>query len=186
MKLYLINQIANKAEVFSEPRLYAVSDNKKLVDRFLKTRYKDYFYVKRFDHILKEKYRAFRNTHAGYFLRETEFMTKDDNAVKGYRRIKIVVTTREEETTMLRRDQIWKEMGKSISDYSDCFNKELTDALDALLYYDIRYYNHVMDIGAGFGNRKTFERLANVKVDELSIFLFFFGSTIEEPREEEE
>lgn len=185
MKLYFIYQIANKAGVFDTPRLYAVTTNKKMMNTFLDSRYKDYFYTKKAEDVSRENYRTFRDTHSGYFLTETEFKTRSSEDV-GIQKIKLIVTQYEDEQVFLNKEKVWEELAKHTSDYLDCFNDDLKKLLEKLHYYKIYEFYRVDQIQIPYGEPLPFDDYENIHLefDEFSIFMFFFGSTMLPPETE--
>ena len=172
MKIYAIYRTD-----LGESVLYAVTDNKSLVDEFMSIRDSKRFMV---GTTKTSKYNGlkFLDDHSYLILTRTSFKTNGDFGINS---VDMVVTRAEEEIVLLKGEEILiEELSKHMID-GEIFNIELQRELYNLEYFKIfkfmhcdmhtnmPYYSGIPEIEAD---------MYSLRCDELMIFIHKFGWTI--------
>ena len=168
-----------------EPFLYAITDNKKYAKSFLKERKKSMFVCKE-KYVSDKEYKDIFSKHSGYLLNRRGFLTKSyNNSLKGTEIAYLTTTNKEEMDVYLKADSVMQMLCKYTDNISYAFNNELLNALNTLHYFEILKFKeektsyiddflsciHDIDMRSCFGD---------FKMDELSVFLYLYGNTIDE------
>lgn len=166
MKIYAIYYRTD----LEESVLYAVSDDKILVDEFMTIRDRKKFMVG----VCKTpKHNAlkFMDDHAGMILTRTNFKTNGDFGISS---VEMVVTRSEEENVLLRGDEMLiDELSKHVLD-GEIFTIEFQKALNDLDYFKVyKYKNYKNDLDVPYysGVPEVEASMYSMRCDELMMFI---------------
>ena len=169
MKIYAIYRTDLEESV-----LYAVSDNKSLVDEFMAIRDKKKFMVGAMK-TPKHNGLKFLDDHSSMILTRTEFKTNGDFGIST---IELVVTRGEEETVLLRGDEILvEELSKYVFD-GEIFTPDVQKALYELEFFKIFKFknsNKYAELLYYCGIPEVESDIYSLRCDELMMFIHKFG-----------
>jgi hypothetical protein len=174
MKVYLIYNI-RKGDDENNCYLYAITDDKKLLEAFKEERKMSLFVVKKKD-IDKKDYKRFLRENYEIQLTIIELKTKlnmDSPSRFTNRKIKLVGTDREFLSVLSLEDKPWEigELMDGLDYLPDVFNEEITKALGYFGYYTIFSMTHepiFCDLTRCYG-------LENYSYDQFSLFMYLYG-----------
>jgi hypothetical protein len=162
------------------PFLYAITDDKELCQTFLETRRSDLFEAVKKD-LKKEDYKYFLRDHLSLKLGIKKFRTKSKkDSLSNESIVEIVTTDAEEMDIFMRADETVLEIGKYTQKYPQLFNKKLLGALLTLHYFEI--YKFCVDCDDPYLSGVDIFDWTTYKIDELGIFLYLYGNTLDKKK----
>lgn len=172
MKIYAIYRTD-----LGESVLYAITDNKELLDEFMSIRDSNRFIVGT-TKTTRHNGLKFLDDHSYSLLTRTSFKT---NGEFGINSVDMVVTRAEEETILLKGEEILiQELSKYIID-GEIFNIELQRELYNLDYFKIFKFIHCdryINMPYYSGISEVEADIYSLRCDELMIFIHKFGWSI--------
>lgn len=180
MKLYLFFQFRNGCGKLDHPVLYAYTDKKKHMKRFIETRNMDYFYLKEVKMSDKEFLR-FQDKHQAYMLSDFSFLTRMDELPTFTQHINLVGTIREGQQVYTMADGIFNTMSKGgIHPFVYCLKKKYQNVLSEMSYFAIMNWYAKDELPFDDWSNKTMNIFNDVdcRVDAFQIFLYFFADTM--------
>ena len=181
MKLYVIYKRGHK---IIPTQVYAHSLQKDLVDKFMQQRDSKKFAVRSYkdvDYGGSKGLHKIMDGYPGKTLVPTTLQTKNEFGLPCG--VKMVLTFDEEAKIIGADDKLFTELLPKHTTYDvEALNSTYLKALDELLYFDILAFNDlrprefVPDFFSNIGTDYT-DRI-NVNVDQLAVFLSYFGDTM--------
>ena len=179
-KIYKIFRVADRNGRLAEPFLYAFTDNPDYLKNFKSTRNMKFFCVNT-EEMDKREFMMFADKEGyGKKLCLRTYKTKaDEDSIKPYKRINLIVTEDEDIKTSMHVDGILEELAKYTCDMSFLENKYLK-ALHQLYFFDVFVWNKEAEVLPFYDGIKenSFDRIDELQFDQLEVFLFFFGNTM--------
>ena len=183
-KIYLV-QFADHSQL--EPLLYAFTDKKRYVNKFMKLRNKEVFRVIEKPEA-KEEFQRLSHFSSTLMLKDIPLITSTDDDLQKTITIHIIGTRREENEVAMTIEgytDIWRSCFKA---NPNLFNEKYREALELLLYDGL--YNWARcDPAIPFYDENDFEMIHfyetkgrsidKFRYDEFAIFLERFGATID-------
>ena len=192
---YLFYRIGTPTIVYEQPKLYAVTFDKKLAKKFQKTRNMNFF---KYKESYIESPNRFQDIFRSNVIRLCGFETKSSNPLQ--KRSVIVTlpcTFQEEETVFLQTDHVFYEIGKTIDPMyrrllMNC-NADFKEVLNILkLQPIVGFHNCITSDSEGVYPEMSIEEKLfsgfdgfgvledhDMKVDQLGLFIHFFGDTLD-------
>lgn len=182
MKIWFIYKLTEMND--PTPFLYAYTTKKYLVDMFKEERNMDLFVVKKKD-ITKEQYAQFQKDHHNLELGRRGFYTSSSHSLSSKQVVYITATKSEEFDVFVNTDTIILELGKSISPYSNAFNRELSESLSNIFYFAIKEFTESTEYFLiGDESQYQYDTFTfndtnfDFDFDELEVFIYLFGKTM--------
>ena len=169
-----------KNDKINAPFLYAITDNKKLKNSFMKERKKSLFVVKEKE-MEKEEFKEILKFHDKYLLGRHGFETKHVSSNKFEKSTNVFLTTTryEEMDVFTKSDKVILEIGRLTHEYAKCFNTKMLKALDTLHYFEIyKFKNDVFEDYDYFVDGVEPFSINNNRIDSLGVFLYLYGNTL--------
>ena len=177
MKLYLFFQFRNNTGKLDQPILYAYTDKKKHMKKFIETRNMDYFYLKEVKMSDKE-FLHFQDKHQSYMLSDFSFLTRMIELPTFTQHIKIVATIGEGQRVYSLADGIFNIMGENGLDPSVYrLKKKYQKTLSEMSYFAIMNWYAKDELPFEISSMDIFNDL-DCRVDAFQIFLYFYGYTM--------
>lgn len=178
MNMYSIFMIADQTGIFSEPRLYAISNNKELVQEFKETRNMNFFRIKK-DEMTKSEYKKYADKYKAYVLGMRGYITHSDISRTKSKIVSIVSTSYEEETVYIKSGHTQSELAKHTLEDSDIFNDEIIEALKYFMYFDFYMTSSSDEFDYYSGYQISInDSFKDWNVDMLELFIMFYGNTL--------
>ena len=180
MTVYCIYKKGNS--ISDSPFLYAFTEKKNLKDTFLEERKKDMFICKKHD-ITEKEYKELKSNHgSSLYLTRKGFRTS--HTIGEMDIVYMTIILGEDMDVFTNSDKVISEIAKYTDPISRSFNKELLKALDTLEYFNIQKFSSTPTdedwFLRGVGDYASFDfKGADIRIDEFSLFLYFFGNTID-------
>ena len=162
MKINLFYKIGDYYGSYPKPILYAYTDNIEFAKEFRKTRRKDMFIEKEIKCDREEFYKLSLKQPNSLLL-QSNVMSKNDNAFKGFDIIPIVMTKFEEESLLFKADITFQKIIPLLFNDMIKVNDEMIKALNILGYWDFCNY-YLNNTG-----------IIDYHVDFFNLFLYFYG-----------
>ena len=185
MKIYLFFEIGNRVRKYDEPRLYAWTYNKKIAERFKEERDMEKIFRLKIKSVNKNNgLRDFEDRYSKYRLVNIGFYTKklNDDGVFIKESIKLVGTMKEEDSIILGGDELFnREISKYINIYTEALKPKYLESLNFFKYFHYSVSLRKVtsyDFYAGIIENVESGIDPFPEIDELSMFLYFYGYTM--------
>lgn len=186
MKYYKIYFCPNWETEECEPIMYAFTNDKEMMKEFRTTRKKSLFRILTKVTKNDQEFDTLKHQLHTLMLRRIPLRTRDKNSEKGWRKIEIVGTYREE-TELMKYVEDFIYLHESIFKLPiEVFKKEYRDALSVLRYdvvYDWALSQREIPFAIGSNPSETKKKKQNADIfyDELVLFYEKFGRTLKNP-----
>lgn len=163
--------------------LYAITNNKKVLDSFLSERNPKLFKIVKHK-MTRETYLYLIKDYHKYQLDFRQLETKSNIDI-GRRKIKvaIVATEYEEMDVFLKADKVFTEIGEKLLEICEYFNEDVLKALETLHYFELYKFSnnfteqqHFYD---GYYGMPVFD-IKNYTIDQLGLFIYLYGNTMQQ------
>ena len=162
------------------PYLYAITDNKRIKDKFFRERKKSMFKSIEKD-MDKNLYKKFLSEHKSYELWRRGFETSSPDGLGKKAHIFLIATAYEEMNVVTQNDRVIMEIGKYTDEIARTFNKDLLKALNKLYYFEIYKFCNSDFYGCNdyFVRGVIPFKSEDFCIDSFSVFLFLYGDTLD-------